>query len=515
MWFQGNGRIKKMGKAPVENSGKLTFKEKYSFGLGAIGKDMVYGIIATYAMIYLTDVTKISAAFVGTMFFVAKFWDAINDLFMGMFVDNTRTRWGKFKPWLIIGTLLNSIVLIMFFTKLPWQGTALYVAVSVLYVLWGMTYTIMDIPYWSMIPNLTQDPKEREEVSVIPRVFAAIGQMLIVGGLGLPIMNALGGGQIGYTKFAWIIVLVFIASTTITCLGVRNQNNLVSKEEEKAEKTTIKDAVRAITQNDQLLVTILIILTFNLTVNFAQGSLLYYFKYVTGNANLFAYYTFSAGIATVVGLILFPKLAQKLSRRTVYILAGALPAAGLMLLFAGSYIAPQSLAITIIAGFIFSVGQGLQQGSVTVLLADTVDYGEYKFGKRNESVTFSCQTLLVKFTSAFATMLIGWALTLTGYIPDAVQTPATMMGIRIVALIVPAVFALVSMFIYLKYLKLNTTFMKKIINTLDLRKEKKIEVETGVSAIPAAAMAEAQEYEEREKTLQDAAFAVDEVTDEE
>ena len=141
------------------------------------------------------------------------------------------------------------------------------------------------------------------------------------------------------------------------------------------------------------------------------------------------------------------------------------------MLFIGSYIVPGSMILAIISGFIFSVGQGLETGSVTVLLADTVDYGEYKFGKRNESVTFSCQTLLVKFTSALTTMLLGWALTLTGYVPNAVQSASTLLGIRVIALVLPAIFALLSMFIYLKYLKLDKKMMDKVLKAI--RKDKK------------------------------------------
>ena len=461
--------------AAPSGSGKISFKEKYSFGLGAIGKDMVYGIIATFSMIYLTDQVGLNAAFVGTMFFAAKFWDAINDFFMGMIIDNTHSRWGKFKPWLLIGTFINAAVLVWFFS--PWgvTGQQAMIVATIAYVLWGMTYTIMDIPYWSMIPNLTQDPKEREQISVIPRIFAAIGQIVIVGGLGIPIMNALGGGQIGYTHFAMIIAGVFIASTLLTCIGVRNQDNRIDPNETAAEKqqekTTFKDSLTAIGQNDQHIVTILIILSYNMAINFAQGSLLYFFKYVSGNENLFSYYTFASGIAVVLGLIVFPKLAQKLSRRTVYILAGTLPTVGFTMLFIGSYIVPGSMILAIISGFIFSVGQGLETGSVTVLLAETEDYGEYKFGKRNESVTFSCQTLLVKFTSALTTMLLGWALTLTGYVPNAVQSASTLLGIRVIALVLPAIFALLSMFIYLKYLKLDKKMMDKVLKAI--RKDKK------------------------------------------
>lgn len=317
-----------------------------------------------------------------------------------------------------------------------------------------------------MIPNLTQDPKEREEIAVIPRVFAALGQNLLVGGFGIPIMAALGGGQKGYTRFSWIIAIAFIVSSLICVLGVRNQDNrnaINANNQKQVEKTSIKDALRAIGKNDQLLAAIVVIMTFNFAFNFTQGGLLYFFTYVSNNKYLFSYYTIAAGIANVIGLIFYPKFAEKVSRKLVYIWAILFSVFGLVLLFGGSFILPQSKTIAVMSGFIFSIGQGLNQGSVTVLLADTVDYGEYKLGKRNESVTFSCQTLLVKFSSAFCTMFIGWALALTGYVPNAVQSFATQMGIRIVAIVIPIVFALISMFVFLKFVKLDRNRMKEIL----------------------------------------------------
>lgn len=143
--------------------GKIPNRVKYCFAFGALGKDLIYGMIATFSMIYFTDIIKVAPAFIGSMFFVAKLWDAFNDLFMGMIVDNTRSRWGKFVPWLVIGTLINAFVFITVFTDFHLSGVSLCVFASVVYVLWGMTYTIMDIPYWSIIPNLTSDPEEREK----------------------------------------------------------------------------------------------------------------------------------------------------------------------------------------------------------------------------------------------------------------------------------------------------------------------------------------------------------------
>ena len=192
-------------KSGVVYQGKVPGRVKYTFAFGALGKDLIYGMIATFSMIYFTDIVQVSPAFIGTMFFVAKLWDAFNDLIMGMIVDNTRSRWGKFVPWLVIGTLINAFVFIAVFTDLKLSGTALCVYVSAVYILWGMTYTIMDIPYWSIIPNLTSDPNEREKLSVMPRIFASIGNSLIIAGFGVQIIKGFGGGYVGYHRFALFI----------------------------------------------------------------------------------------------------------------------------------------------------------------------------------------------------------------------------------------------------------------------------------------------------------------------
>ena len=140
---------------------------------------------------------------------------------MGMIVDNTHTRFGKFRIWLVIGTLVNSVVFVLLFHSFNLSGTALYVYVSVMYILYGMTYTIMDIPYWSVIPNLTSDPHEREVVSVLPRIFASIGQSLVIAGFGVQIIAALGGGYIGYHRFAMIIAGTFILTIGVAVCNLK------------------------------------------------------------------------------------------------------------------------------------------------------------------------------------------------------------------------------------------------------------------------------------------------------
>lgn len=448
---------------------KLTVREKLSYGLGALGKDMVCGLIFTYAMIYFTDVQKISAAFVGSLFFFAKFWDAVNDLGMGIVVDNTRSRWGKFRPWLAIGTVINAVVFVCLFTNWGFTGTALYVFAAVMYILWGMTYTIMDIPYWSMLPNLTSDKREREKISVIPRIFASIGGSLIVGGFGLQIIDFIGKGdaQKGYTGFAWVIAVIFVITIGITVLNVKSADQV---SESQKEKTSVKQMFRMIGQNDQLLVAIGVILTFNFAVQVMNGISTYYFIYVAGSKQMFSVFTMFAGFAEIGGLFLFPKLVGRISRTRVYLFACTAPVIGFVLLFAIGYLCPQNAVLTALAGILVKLGSGLHLGTATVVLADVVDYGEYKFRTRNESVTFSIQTLMVKFSSAMGALLTGAALTMTGYIPNVAQSEGTLMGIRIIMIVLPALFTIASFVIYKKFFKLNGEYHERIMNILALRK---------------------------------------------
>jgi len=242
------------GGGNVMYPGKVPGKIKYTFAFGALGKDMIYGMIATFSMIYFTDIIKVAPAFIGIMFFAAKIWDAFNDLFMGMLVDNTRSRFGKFVPWLAVGTLINAFVFIILFTDFHLSGIGLCVFAAVAYILWGMTYTIMDIPYWSIVPNLTSDPHEREKVSVLPRIFASIGQSLIIAGFGVQIIKGLGGGYTGYHRFALIIAATFIFTIAVTVINLPKKQ--VGK---KAEKVSFKDIFSIIRRVNADGITVLLI----------------------------------------------------------------------------------------------------------------------------------------------------------------------------------------------------------------------------------------------------------------
>lgn len=457
----------------------LSFKRKYSFGIGALGKDLCYSIVSSFLMIYLTDLVGLAPAFVGTLFLAARVWDAVNDPMMGMLIDNTKSKHGKFRPWIISGALLNSIVLILLFTKPNLSNSGLCIYFSVMYILWGMTYTMEDISYWSMLPCLSKTQEERDKMSVIPRIFASCA-WLITGTFGLTIVSQFGKGDDlkGYSRFAIAIAVVFVITNLITVINVKDKSTAVVNDGTKAQKERVglKAAMKVILQNDQLKVFIGVVLCYNLVVQLYGGVAIYYFKYVVGNANMYSVFTCCASLAEISALFLFPMFTRKLGRTNVFRIAAFVPALGLVLLLFAGIVAPTNAFLIALSGAVCKFGSGLTLGATTVMIADVIDYGEFKFGTRNESIVASFQTLLVKTASAVSGWLVGVGLTMVGYVANAEQTASTIFGMRILMIGIPSLITIISFIIYKKGYRLNGEYQKEIMDELDKRKASQVEM---------------------------------------
>ena len=177
----------------------LSKRNKYNFGLGTIGRDMFYSLISMYLVWYLTEILNLSDkvfAWVGGTLTVLRIFDALNDPFMGVIVDNTRSKWGKFKPWILFGAISCAIFLVMLFADLGLSPTAYIICFIIFYLSWDITYGLNDIAYWSMLPALSLDQKEREKIGAFARICANIGLFAVVVGI-LPVTNAMGAAMGG------------------------------------------------------------------------------------------------------------------------------------------------------------------------------------------------------------------------------------------------------------------------------------------------------------------------------
>lgn len=205
----------------MENKRNLTVKEKASYGLGAVGKDMVYMLSASYVLYYFQDVMGVSAVAMGIILLGARVFDAFNDPIMGIIVAKTKTKMGRFRPWLLIGTLTNSVVLFLMFSCPPsLDGAGLTAYAAIFYILWGVTYTMMDIPFWSMIPAFTKGGKERENLTTLARSCSGVGSAVVMV-ITMVAVHALGNvfagadaaareiERTGFSIFSLIIAVLF------------------------------------------------------------------------------------------------------------------------------------------------------------------------------------------------------------------------------------------------------------------------------------------------------------------
>lgn len=383
----------------------LTLKEKASYGLGAVGKDMVYMLSASYILYYFQDILGVSAVAMGVILLVARIFDAFNDPIMGVVVAKTNTKWGKFRPWLMIGTLTNAVILFLMFAAPPaLDGSGLIAYAAVTYILWGVTYTMMDIPYWSMIPAFTKSGKEREGLTTLARSCAGVGSALVTI-FTMMIVHAIGGNneRVGFMWYTLIIAILFVVFITITCITIKEKSTV------DMESPSVGQMFKALITNDQAMTIVIAIVLINCSIYITSNLVIYFFKYDFGGTGWYNSYTlfnmFGGAVQILSMMVLYPLLRKKFSNVRIFYITLASAIIGYAVLFAIAFINMSNVMILFIPGFFIFAANGVLQVLTTVFLANTVDYGELKNGRRDESVIFSMQTFVVKLASGVAAFI--------------------------------------------------------------------------------------------------------------
>ena len=447
---------------------KQAKKNKYFFGLGTIGRDMFYAFESNALLYFLSNILNLPLsvfAAVSMVLSVMRIFDALNDPITGMVVDNIRSPWGKFKPAILVGGIVSVIFYLVLFSEIG-TGTTYVIIFAISYFLWDVSYGINDIGYWTLMPALTTDQKERESIGAFARICANIGMYIIMVGW-QPITSAMGNTRQSWFMVAVAMCVMYLLFLCFPLFGVKEKR--LSKEDN--EETSLKDMWNAIVKNDQLMWTALAMALFMVGYCITTGFATYYMQYVYGDINMYPVLAGVCGIAQLAALMVFPVFSKKFNRKQLYTFSTILIVIGYLLFsFADS-----SLILIAVAAVLIFVAQAFIQLLMLMFLADTIEYGQWKMGRRHESVTFSIQPLINKIGGALSTAVISVSVILAGIktsdsdVAAETITSGGIVTIKIAMLLIPVLCILIGFWIYLKKFRIDEKFYSEIISDLKER----------------------------------------------
>ncbi|MBR0481934.1 MAG: MFS transporter [Firmicutes bacterium] len=451
---------------------KLIRRNKYCFGLGTVGRDMFYSFEANALLYFLSNILSLPIkqfAAVSLVLSVMRIFDAINDPITGLIVENVNTKWGKYKPCIALGGLISVVFFLVLYGNVG-TGWTFVIVFGVAYFFWDVSYGLNDIAYWTLLPSLTTDQKQRESYGAFARICANIGMYIVMVGW-QPITSAMGNTPKAWFTVALVIAALYILFLLFPILGVKEHKNFV----EKDESTSLKDMWKALTGNDQLMWTTLSMALFMVGYCTTTGFATYYMQYLYGDINMYAVLAGVCGVAQLAALMIFPAVSKNRSRRQLYSFATILVIVG----YAVFFFAEHSIILIAAAAVIIFVGQAFIQLLMLMFLADTIEYGQWKMGKRTESITFSIQPLINKIGGALSTALISGSIIIAGIktansdvAAESIDASGQLI-IKIAMFAVPLIFIVAGYLIYLKKFKISEEFYAQILQDLKDRGEMK------------------------------------------
>lgn len=434
----------------------LSVKEKIGYGMGDAASHIVFDNVMMFMMFFYTDIFGIPAGFVGTMFLLARALDAISDPCMGLIADRTRSRWGKFRPWVLFGALPFGIVCVLTYSTpdLSMTGKMIYAAVT--YTLLTLLYTIVNIPYCALGGVITNDPTQRISLQSWRFVLATAGGMLSTV-LMMPLVELLGRGDKAFGFQSGIAVLSVVAFLMLAFCFFTTKERVVAP----PSTTAMSEDLRDILKNDQWRIVGLLTILNILAVCVRGGAMMYYVTWIMGAPGLFTWFLTTYCVGNLIGSALAKPITDRLCKVSVFWGTNAL----LAVFSVAMFFVPLSANI-VMFGFIAIIGvlHQLVTPIQWVMMSDTVDYGEWCNGKRLTGISFAGTLFVLKLGLALGGAMIGWMLAGGGYDAAAkTQNSATLSIIVALFTLVPAFCYLLSAIIAKRFYLLKTPLMNHIL----------------------------------------------------
>ena len=457
----------------------IKLKEKIGYGFGDMASSMFWKLFGSYLMIFYTDVFGLPAALVGTMFLITRIWDSLSDPVMGVIADRTTTRWGKFRPYILWGAVPFGIIGVLTFTTPSLDMTGKIIYAYVTYSLMMGIYTVVNVPYASLLGVMSPNPKDRNTLATFRMSFAYIGSFVALL-LFMPIVNLFSGEstdiaiqQKGWTMGVGVIAVICVILFVLTFALTRERVKPIKKKQAK-----LKEDLRDLAKNKPwwiLLGAGIAALVFN---SIRDGATVYYFKYYIveeafTNISLFGFSFVLSGLylaigqaANIVGVVLAAPVSNRIGKKNTYLGAMAIASILSVIFF---WFNKEQLALI----FVFQVLISICAGSIFPLLwsmyADCTDYSELKTGNRATGLIFSSSSMSQKFGWAIGSALTGWLLAYYGFQANQVQSTETLNGIKMFMSILPAAGTLLSV-VFISMYPLSEKKMEKIVSQLEARR---------------------------------------------
>jgi len=409
---------------------KLSFREKIGYGLGDTASHFVWDMVGFWILIFYTDTFGISAAAAGTIMLIARFWDMLSDPLMGIIADRTRTRWGKFRPYILWMALPYSILAVLTFTTPEFGTTGKVIYAGATYLLLMTVFTAINLPYSSLGAVMTSDSYERAGLNSYRFVFAFTGQ-LIVTGTALYLADFFGKGNMAQ-GYQYTLVLFSVISLMLFMVTFATTRERVAPP--PAQQKNLKEDIKNLFRNRPWVVLFFVgIISF---VMFALQNLTiaYYFKYYIGQEHSVQLFNVIGTVALILGIPLSKPLAKRFGKRNVYVASSLLSGLFFILLYIPDSSNTISIYIlNILAKFTYAPAVPL----LWTMLADTADYSEWKFRRRATGLVFSAATFAQKAGWGIGGALAGWLLAIFRFIPNAEQTASSLNGIKLMISVFP------------------------------------------------------------------------------
>jgi len=411
---------------------KLSVREKLGYGLGDTASHFVWDMVGFWILIFYTDTFGIPAAAAGTIMLIARFWDMLSDPVMGIIADRTRTRWGKFRPYILWMALPYSILAVLAFSTPDFGQTGKVIYAAVTYLLLMTVYTAINLPYSSLGAVMTSDSYERAGLNSYRFVFAFVGQLVVSGtALSLALFFGKGDQAKGYQL---TLVLFSIISFILFMITFRSTRERVQPP--KAQQANLKEDLRNLVRNRPWLILFFVgIISF---VMFAMQNLsvAYYFKYYIGKEAGVQLFNVIGTVAMIVVIPVSKPLAKRFGKRTVFLASSLISGLFFTLIYLpGEENLPLVYVFNILAKMAYAPAVPL----LWTMLADTADYSEWKSGRRSTGLVFSAATFAQKAGWGIGGALAGWLLALFNFVPNAEQSAEAITGIKLLISVFPGV----------------------------------------------------------------------------